>query len=241
LDVNGDFRLANFASGSTNGFFNCADTGSITLNFGGTTTPAKGRIFYSDNSDLFAFYTNSTERARIPSTGGIQSVNSISVGNATPTTSGAGITFPATQSASSDANTLDDYEEGTWTPVYQGSSGSAGTAAYTSSGSYTKIGRLVNLNCRLDITNVGSWTGNFQISGSPFPFTAGNSGADFHGVTRIAFTTFGALVSYYVARLPATGNLIDLVGITTAAQITILPTSALSSSSVIIVELTYFV
>ena len=42
----------------------------------------------------------------------------IGVGGATASASGTGITFPATQSASSDANTLDDYEEGTWTPSY---------------------------------------------------------------------------------------------------------------------------
>ena len=52
-----------------NAYFQCDNTGSITLNFGGTTTPNKGRILYSDNADLFAFYTNSTERARIDSAG----------------------------------------------------------------------------------------------------------------------------------------------------------------------------
>jgi hypothetical protein len=45
----------------------------------------------------------------------------IGLGGATPTTSGTGITFPATASASTNANTLDDYEEGTWTPEYGGS------------------------------------------------------------------------------------------------------------------------
>jgi hypothetical protein len=45
----------------------------------------------------------------------------------TPTTTGvltlgAGIQFPATQVSSADANTLDDYEEGTWTPTIGGSS-----------------------------------------------------------------------------------------------------------------------
>lgn len=50
------------------------------------------------------------------------------------------ITFPATQIPSADANTLDDYEEGTWTPV--DASGAALT--FTSeSGTYTKIGNLV--------------------------------------------------------------------------------------------------
>lgn len=71
LDVNGNFRFANFSSGATSGFFGCADTGSITLNFGGTTTPQKGRIFYSDNSDFFSFSTNSTERMRLDSSGNL--------------------------------------------------------------------------------------------------------------------------------------------------------------------------
>jgi hypothetical protein len=201
--------------------------------FGGTGTSTAN--LYSTNGNV-NIYPSSTLVGAFSSTGlAVTGLTDISAA-----TSGQ-IKFPATQNASSNANTLDDYEEGTWTPVYQGSTGSAGSAAYSSSGSYTKIGRLVNLNCRLDITNVGSWTGNFQISGTPFPFTAGSSGADFHGVTRIASVTFGALVSYYVSRLPSGGNVLDLVGIVTAAAVTILPTSALSSSSTIIVEITYFV
>jgi hypothetical protein len=71
FDAEGDFRHRNFAGGSLSGFFNCANTGSVTLNFGGTTTPNKGRIFYSDNSDLFSFFTNSTERMRIDSSGNV--------------------------------------------------------------------------------------------------------------------------------------------------------------------------
>ena len=52
--------------------------------------------------------------------GTLISATTIGVGGATPSTSGAGITFPATQSASTDANTLDDYEEGTFTPTVAG-------------------------------------------------------------------------------------------------------------------------
>jgi hypothetical protein len=44
-------------------------------------------------------------------------------GGATPTTSGTGITFPASASASTNANTSDDYEEGTWTPTVVPASG----------------------------------------------------------------------------------------------------------------------
>jgi hypothetical protein len=101
-----------------------------------------------------------TERARIPSTGGIQSVNSISVGNATPTTSGAGITFPATQSASTDANTLDDYEEGSFTFTGTGFTTSPTKTAY-----YTKIGDQVTVQLP-DITGTSNTTA-MTITGLP--------------------------------------------------------------------------
>jgi hypothetical protein len=48
---------------------------------------------------------------------GLALSGNIGIGGATPSASGTGITFPATASASTDANTLDDYEEGTWTPT----------------------------------------------------------------------------------------------------------------------------
>jgi hypothetical protein len=83
-----------------------------------------------------------------------QAATTIGVGNATPSTSGAGITFPATQSASTNANTLDDYEEGTWTATYN---------AKTSTGTYTKIGRVVSIEVTLNQT--GTFSG---ITGLPF-------------------------------------------------------------------------
>jgi hypothetical protein len=62
---------------------------------------------------------------------------------------GTGITFPATQSASSNANTLDDYEEGTFTPTVIGGT-TAGTGTYnTQTGSYTKVGRLVSFRLQV--------------------------------------------------------------------------------------------
>jgi hypothetical protein len=71
LDVANNFRFSNTAQGSLSGFYTCSNTGEITLNFGGTTTPNKGRIIYSDFSDAFSFSTNSTERMRITSDGNV--------------------------------------------------------------------------------------------------------------------------------------------------------------------------
>jgi hypothetical protein len=75
---------------------------------------------------------------------------------------GTGITFPATQSASSNANTLDDYEEGTWTPSL------GGTTVYTQQvGEYTKIGNLVYLRATLQISVLGTGS-TTTIFGLPF-------------------------------------------------------------------------
>lgn len=86
------------------------------------------------------------------------------VGGATPSTSGSGITFPATQSASTNANTLDDYEEGTWTPT-DGSG--AGLAITSSVATYTKIGRLVVASYSLAYPSTSNGSSAI-IAGLPF-------------------------------------------------------------------------
>ena len=98
--------------------------------------------------------------------GTLLSATTIGVGGTTPSTSGAGISFPATQSASSDANTLDDYEEGTWTPVPISSSGSI--TSYSSSGTYVKVGRSVTIFGQFILSNVGTASGGMSINGLPF-------------------------------------------------------------------------
>ena len=100
--------------------------------------------------------------------GTLISATTIGVGGATPSTSGAGITFPATQVPSSDANTLDDYEEGTWLPEIRGGS-TAGTTTYASNrtGRYTKIGNMVTVQFTVGWTNA-TGTGALEIWGLPF-------------------------------------------------------------------------
>jgi len=76
------------------------------------------------------------------------------------------IKFPATQNASSNANTLDDYEEGTFTPTVSFSGGGSVTY-YLRLGTYTKIGRQVTVNLMVNFSdNTGS--GNVSIGNLPF-------------------------------------------------------------------------
>ena len=83
----------------------------------------------------------------------------------------SGITFPATQVASSNANTLDDYEEGTWTPVPAGGT-TAGTYTLGDiTGHYTKVGRQVTVICAIYAISF-TGIGDFYITGLPFTVNA---------------------------------------------------------------------
>lgn len=92
------------------------------------------------------------------------------VGGATPAGSGSGITFPAAQSASTDVNTLDDYEEGTFTPTIGGSS-PAGTGTYVTNGQvgrYTKIGNRCTFVLWLNWSDLSGAGGVLYAYGLPF-------------------------------------------------------------------------
>lgn len=120
---------------------------------------------------------------------------------------GTGISFPATQSASTDANTLDDYEEGTFTPTIVGTS-TAGTGTYSSqSGRYTKIGRTVFFYVKL-AWSAHTGTGNMQVSGLPFTAGGYNEPCTFmHGGLSL---TAGNVIQGYV-----TGTTVDLTQVPT--------------------------
>jgi hypothetical protein len=140
-------------------------TDTVTISTGGTA----------------AVTVDSGQRTKFPTT--------IGVGGATPAASGAGITFPATASASSDANTLDDYEEGTWTPVLTFGGSSTGiTYDISDRGLYTKVGNIVTVFVRMVLTSKGSASGSALVTGLPFTskggqFVTGCSLAGFNNLT----------------------------------------------------------
>ena len=81
----------------------------------------------------------------------------------------SGITFPATQVASADPNTLDDYEEGTWTPTYTSTNADVVVNYYnTQSGKYVKIGQFVFVQFSVGASFTSVGTGSIRIAGLPF-------------------------------------------------------------------------
>ena len=152
LDVAGEVRA--------NNLFRTTDNTNIGL-FGSSVFASNVIGIGSSNSVPLVFGTGATERARFNTTGAFV------LAGGTTTANGIGITFPATQSASSDANTLDDYEEGTWTPTWTPATGS-GQTVNTALGFYTKIGNTVYITFVLSTNGIGTAAGNITIGGLPF-------------------------------------------------------------------------
>ena len=152
-------------------------------------TLSNGLSTSADNSGEIELQSNGTTALTVNTNEGIQILNCLGVGNATPSTSGAGITFPATQSASTDANTLDDYEEGAWTPVLGGATSETGQAYDRQAGRYVKVGRLVTCSFDVALSTEGTITGNATLKG--FPFVSGSDGASSGKGNRAGLCTGG--------------------------------------------------
>jgi hypothetical protein len=152
-------------------------------------TTTNGVVIQPDNSGSLVLQTNSGTTALTIST----SQNATFAAQATIPTinlTGGQIVFPATQSASANANTLDDYEEGTWTPTVVTNSGTA-TAYSDLVGNYTKIGNLVYVRGSVRPSN-GTFgaSSNCKIGGLPFSgTTSAPRGGTMSGVNSSNYTT----------------------------------------------------
>lgn len=83
--------------------------------------------------------------------------------------------FPATQNPSSNVNTLDDYKEGIFTPVFTASTVAPTGVTYSVQvGTYTKMGRMVFFDFQITLTSKGTLgVGNINITGLPYTLPGG--------------------------------------------------------------------
>ena len=134
------------------------------------------------------------------------------------------LVFPAAQVPSANPNTLDDYEEGVWTPVITFTTpGNLAVTYTTQAGIYTKIGRSVIVSFVID-TATFTWTtstGNLLITGFPFaalgiPQTPGK--VDWSGITKVGYTEVSAIISSgnTFATMVASGSGVARTVVTTA-------------------------
>ena len=131
---------------------------------------------------------------------GITANGQITTANAPFILTGGQIKFPATKLASADANTLDDYEEGTFTYTLPCStSGSFTVRNIYTSGYYTKVGRVVTININFESSGSSSPVGNLQFAGLPFATAAAPSGGQNNlWIPIIVRGTTGTIASFYL-------------------------------------------
>lgn len=149
------------------------------------------------------------------------------------------VAFPATEVPSADANTLDDYEEGTWTPDLSDGLNNDATQT-TEVGTYTKIGRLVHVKCNLTISSLGTVSGSLQLDGLPFASnsTASTSGSGSCGKSSGLAITASMNITCIVE--PNTSSIVLKLWDATTGQ-TGLQESELSADGVLVVDATYYV
>ena len=89
-------------------------------------------------------------------------------GNLIIGTDGHGINFGAVQGSGATSDLLDDYEEGTFTPIFKAGDNNATFTYNTQIGVYTKIGNRVFVDISVGTTSRSGGTGHFKIAGLPF-------------------------------------------------------------------------
>lgn len=158
------------ASGGASGYFAEGSNSDTWLGlYSGTSTGDSSALFFPSTGSFRIGSTTATgttgysEKLRITNDGYVR-------------LAGGGIQFNGDTAA---ANALDDYEEGTWTPVFIGTS-TAGTPTYNTNGQagkYTKVGNAVTAWAYVDVTALGGAAGNINITGLPFSISNNGFGA----------------------------------------------------------------
>lgn len=151
---------------------------------------------------------------------GIWSFGNVATFNSVITSTFGQIGFPATQNPSVAVNTLDDYEEGTWTPVIGGSGGTSGQTYSVQSGTYVKIGKQVTAWFDVTLSTLGTVTTSAQIQG--LPFTVENANATSGGSLPFWANTTAAYIFMSVVPVgnTTTANLYgNTAGVTSTAAV----------------------
>ncbi len=165
-----------------------ADTNNSAINFGSDTSAGYSFIDTTKTGSgsflPLRFSTSDTERIRISTAGDV----TISTGNVVMATSGKGIDFSATANSSGTMTSelLNDYEEGTWTPVAVNLT-VVGSVTYPVA-TYTKIGRVVYINLKVSGSTSTTSTENVTyFNGLPFTPTVNST------ITAVNETNVGSL------------------------------------------------
>lgn len=160
-----------------------ADLNGVNLSVSGTSTlsglTASTALALNASKEVVSVTNSGTGDNVLATTPTLVGDVTLSTGNLVIGTSGKGVDFSATAGTGT-SELLNDYEEGTWSPVY-----STGTTPPTTpftmdvvSATYTKVGRMVNIRAviRTDSVDTTGSAGSLIIQGLPFTSAASSAG-----------------------------------------------------------------
>jgi hypothetical protein len=156
------------------------------------------------------FFTSDTQRMVIAATGDV----TVSTGNVVMGTSGKGIDFSATANSSGTMTSelLNDYEEGTFTATLTGTVANP-TIPVTTTGRYTKIGRVVSISAFFSSVITTGASGRIQITGLPF-----TNNSSITSVGTAAFNSMATFTGSPFASLAASDTTIIMFSSNSAAS-----------------------
>ena len=138
------------------------------------------------------------------------------------------------------ANTLDDYEEGTWTPTWISTSA---TFSYsTQVGTYTKIGRIVHVSINLVLSGIPGGTKTNNLNLGPLPFSTSSSqmgGISIGGFNNFNIPSTEAIGDTIVGRISVSTNTIEMAMVEDNGALVWLSAAALTGATVFYANATY--
>jgi len=181
---------------------------SIYLN-GGTRSGVPAYTFYAAAEHQFYNSTLATLIATLNTTGLTLSNSNLVIG-----TSGKGIDFSATANSSGTMTSelLNDYEEGTFTATLTGTVANP-TIPVTTTGRYTKIGRIVSISAFFSSVITTGASGRIQITGLPF-----TNNSSITSVGTVAFNSMATFTGSPFASLAASDTTIIMFSSNSAAS-----------------------
>ena len=232
IDVAGDIVLdadggdVKFSDGGTQ--FAAVRVNSTEVYFESTVSDADIKIRGNDGGstiNMLSFDTSAAGKATFNA--------NIAVGD------GNGIDFSADGNVGGmTSEVLDDYEEGTWTPVltFGGGNDNMVIASGYSTGWYTKIGNVVHAGCHIVLSNKGTNTGNAQIAQLPFNIADVTYHQTPVGNLYPVNISYADMIASYMAR---NDNKVTLGEISASGSVTTLTHSNFSDNSQIGIVATY--
>lgn len=157
IDSSGNLGIGTSAPSGSGRVVDITGTGDVQLRLHNTnigTSSSDGALF-SINSAGDSYLWNYESRSTVFGTSNTERMRILS---------GGGLTF---NGDTAQANGLDDYEEGSWTPTIGGTSGGSFTAGSQNLGRYTKIGRTVTASGTIHYTSA-TYSGAAYIGGLPY-------------------------------------------------------------------------